>query len=58
MVEPKPLKIYFPTSDPIQQLRRSIEILDTILIDATIKGANFTIEDIDGIITIDYLINI
>ena len=58
MVEPKALKSYFPTSDPIQQLRRSIEILDAILIDATIKGANFTIEELDGIITIDYLINL
>ena len=58
MVEPKALKSYFPTSDPIQQLRRSIEILDAILINASIKGANFTIEEFDGIITIDHLIDI
>ena len=45
---------YFTTSDSIQYSWHCVEILDIIMLAATGKDANFTVEEFDELITVDY----
>ena len=53
-VEFKAFENYFATSDSVQHSRRYVEILDKIMLAATNDGPNFTLEEVDELITIDY----
>ena len=58
MIKYKAIIIYVSTSDSVQHVRRCIQILDAIPLSATVKFSNFTLEEVDKLINIDYGIDV
>ena len=50
----KAITNYFETSYSVHQLRRCLYFLEKILLAATGKGGNFTLGEVDDLVTIDY----